>query len=87
MNVYEEAHSLAKAIKESEEYKQYEQSKKLVEDVYKRQEEANALYRKVIELIQAEDIHVEEGIFRADMMVEIHNDGPVTILLDSNKNF
>ncbi|MFR4018952.1 MAG: D-aminoacyl-tRNA deacylase, partial [Clostridia bacterium] len=32
-------------------------------------------------------IHVEEGIFRADMMVEIHNDGPVTILLDSNKNF
>ena len=50
-------------------------------------EEANALYRKVIELIQAEDIHVEEGIFRADMMVEIHNDGPVTILLDSNKNF
>ena len=31
MNVYEEAHSLAKAIKESEEYKQYEQSKKLVE--------------------------------------------------------
>lgn len=50
-------------------------------------DEANALYRKVIELIQAEDIHVEEGIFRADMMVEIHNDGPVTILLDSNKNF
>ncbi len=50
-------------------------------------EEANALYRKVIELIQAEDIQVEEGIFRAEMMVEIHNDGPVTILLDSNKNF
>ncbi len=50
-------------------------------------EEANALYRKVIELIQAEGIQVEEGIFRADMMVEIHNDGPVTILLDSNKNF
>ena len=50
-------------------------------------EEANALYSKVIELIQEEGIQVEEGIFRADMMVEIHNDGPVTILLDSNKNF
>ena len=50
-------------------------------------DEANALYRKVIELIQAEGVSVEEGIFRADMMVEIHNDGPVTILLDSNKNF
>lgn len=50
-------------------------------------DEANALYRKVIELIHAEGVSVEEGIFRADMMVEIHNDGPVTILLDSNKNF
>jgi D-aminoacyl-tRNA deacylase len=50
-------------------------------------EEANELYRKTVELMQADGIHVEEGIFRADMMVEIHNDGPVTILLDSGKAF
>ena len=50
-------------------------------------ETANELYRKVIEFIEAKGIHVEEGIFQAEMMVEIHNDGPVTILLDSNKVF
>ena len=50
-------------------------------------EEADALYRKTIELIQENGIHVEEGIFQADMMVSIANDGPVTILLDSHKLF
>ena len=50
-------------------------------------DEANELYRKVIEKISAENINVEEGVFQAEMMVEIHNDGPVTILLDSNKMF
>lgn len=49
--------------------------------------EANALYRKVIEKVLSKGIHVEEGVFRAEMLVEIHNDGPVTILLDSNKMF
>jgi D-tyrosyl-tRNA(Tyr) deacylase len=52
-----------------------------------RPEAANELYRKVIDLIEAEGVHTEEGIFQTDMMVEIHNDGPVTILLDSNKLF
>lgn len=52
-----------------------------------RPEEADRLYRKVIEAIEAQDIHVEEGVFRAEMMVEIHNDGPVTILLDSHREF
>ena len=28
-------------------------------------------------------VHVEEGQFQADMMVEIHNDGPVTLILDT----
>ena len=50
-------------------------------------EEADALYRRVIELIEAKGIHVEEGVFQAEMMVEIHNDGPVTILLESRKLF
>ncbi|MDO4745007.1 MAG: D-aminoacyl-tRNA deacylase [Bacillota bacterium] len=50
-------------------------------------DEANALYRKVIDKITSKGINVEEGVFQAEMMVEIHNDGPVTILLDSNKMF
>lgn len=32
-------------------------------------------------------LRVETGRFGADMLVEIHNDGPVTILLDSTKQF
>ena len=52
-----------------------------------RPEEADALYRKVIELLGEKGIHVEEGVFQAEMMVEIHNDGPVTILLESHKLF
>jgi len=30
-------------------------------------------------------VHVETGIFAADMKVEIYNDGPVTIMLDSDE--
>lgn len=50
-------------------------------------DEANDLYRKVIDKISSRNINVEEGVFQAEMMVEIHNDGPVTILLDSGKMF
>lgn len=50
-------------------------------------EEADTLYRKVIDLIEEKGIHVEEGVFQAEMMVKIHNDGPVTILLESHKQF
>lgn len=50
-------------------------------------DEANALYRTVVELIKANDIDVKEGVFQADMMVDISNDGPVTILLESHKLF
>lgn len=50
-------------------------------------EEADALYRKVIDLIKAKGINVEEGVFQAEMMVNISNDGPVTILLESHKLF
>lgn len=34
-----------------------------------------------------EILHVETGIFGADMKVEIYNDGPVTIVLDSDELF
>lgn len=52
-----------------------------------RPEEANALYQTVIERIRERGIHVEEGVFQTHMVVNIENDGPVTILLDSNKLF
>ena len=52
-----------------------------------RPEEADHLYRKVIDLIKDKGIHVEEGVFQAEMLVKIDNDGPVTILLDSHKLF
>lgn len=50
-------------------------------------EEADALYRNVISKIEEKGVHVEEGVFQAEMMVKIHNDGPVTILLESRKLF
>lgn len=48
---------------------------------------AKELYEKFIELVQSYGVHVETGIFAADMLVEIHNDGPVTLLVDSKKVF
>lgn len=50
-------------------------------------DDADALYRKVIEAITDKGIHVEEGVFQTHMVVDIQNDGPVTILLDSRKLF
>ncbi|MGB4752263.1 MAG: D-aminoacyl-tRNA deacylase [Fervidobacterium sp.] len=48
---------------------------------------AKELYEKFIKLVQSYGVHVESGRFAADMLVEIHNDGPVTLLLDSKKVF
>ncbi|MBQ7605905.1 MAG: D-tyrosyl-tRNA(Tyr) deacylase [Firmicutes bacterium] len=51
-------------------------------------EEANSLYRKTIDIMKdTYDLHVEEGVFQAEMLVRINNDGPVTILLESHKLF
>lgn len=45
---------------------------------------AAPLVRYFAERLQAEGVsQVENGVFRASMLVEIHNDGPVTIWLDS----
>ena len=52
-----------------------------------RQETANELYMRFNEGLRARGIHVEEGVFQAEMSVNIVNDGPVTILLDSRKLF
>lgn len=50
-------------------------------------ERANELYQSVCAHIRAMGVPVETGVFRADMQVTLCNDGPVTILLDSEKLF
>lgn len=50
-------------------------------------EEAEKKYNQLLEKLEAVDIHVEIGEFQADMQVSLTNDGPVTILLDSDKEF
>ena len=49
--------------------------------------EADAWYRKLIACWREKGIHVETGVFRTEMKVALVNDGPVTILLDSEKKF
>jgi len=48
---------------------------------------AEALYLRVVELLEEQNIPVALGRFRAHMDVDITNDGPVTILLDSRRHF
>lgn len=45
---------------------------------------ANELYEYFMDGIAKNDIPVKKGEFGADMLVEINNDGPVTILYDTN---
>jgi len=48
-----------------------------------RPETAEPLYRHFTEQLRAHGFTVETGEFGADMQVEIHNDGPVTLMLDT----
>lgn len=50
-------------------------------------DDANALYERLVAAWRAKGIHVETGRFRTDMKVSLVNDGPVTILIDSEKAF
>jgi D-tyrosyl-tRNA(Tyr) deacylase len=50
-------------------------------------DEANDMYERLVAAWRAKGIHVETGRFRTDMQVSLVNDGPVTILLDSEKAF
>lgn len=52
-----------------------------------RPEKAKELYNEFVRQIKDKGIFIGEGVFQADMLVRINNDGPVTILLDSRKNF
>jgi D-tyrosyl-tRNA(Tyr) deacylase len=45
--------------------------------------EAKQLYEEYVRCLQAAGVRVETGVFQAHMEVELVNDGPVTILLDS----
>lgn len=50
-------------------------------------EEANALYERFCAMLGERGVAVSRGVFRAHMDVELVNDGPVTILLDSSRTF
>ena len=47
---------------------------------------ANELYEKYVELLKQNGVtKVETGVFGAHMMIELENDGPVTIMLDTDE--
>lgn len=48
-------------------------------------EEANRLYEEFVRCMRSLRLRVETGVFQAHMQVQLLNDGPVTILLDSEK--
>jgi D-tyrosyl-tRNA(Tyr) deacylase len=50
-------------------------------------ETAEAGYEEYCSQIEAHGIPVKKGVFRAHMEVELVNDGPVTMLLDSKRKF
>ena len=52
-----------------------------------RGEQAERLYERVAAQLRETGLHVETGIFGAEMAVELVNDGPVTILLDTKRAF
>jgi len=48
---------------------------------------AEKLYRRLIEMISDEGVKTPSGKFRAMMRVEMVNDGPVTLIVDSKRKF
>jgi len=49
--------------------------------------QAEALFKQFVELTRASGLKVATGRFQQYMQVEIHNDGPVTVMLDSREKF
>ena len=49
--------------------------------------QAEEIFERFVEQARATGLRVETGRFQQYMQVEIHNDGPVTILLDSKGKF
>ena len=52
-----------------------------------RPDPARSLYEKFVAFLQQRGVRVEQGVFQAMMEVELVNDGPVTLLLDSERLF
>jgi D-aminoacyl-tRNA deacylase len=50
-------------------------------------EKANELYEYFVARVQSFGVTIETGVFQAMMKVSLTNDGPVTILLDSRRQF
>lgn len=48
---------------------------------------AEPLYNRFIETVQAKGVQVATGTFQANMQVELVNDGPVTLLIDTEKTY
>ena len=46
---------------------------------------ADALYNELVMACRAQNVKTETGVFQADMKVNIINDGPVTLIIDSEK--
>lgn len=49
-------------------------------------EVANSLYQEYVTALRGHDLTVATGIFQAEMQVHLINDGPVTLLLDTEKD-
>ncbi|MBW2452280.1 MAG: D-tyrosyl-tRNA(Tyr) deacylase [Deltaproteobacteria bacterium] len=48
---------------------------------------ANTLYESFVSSVRQKGIRVATGIFQAAMQIKLVNDGPVTLILDSRKQF
>lgn len=48
---------------------------------------AEPVYLQLVDAVRKRGIEVGTGMFQATMQVELVNDGPVTLLIDSEKNF
>ena len=48
---------------------------------------ANRLYEEFVQYVEKQGVSVATGVFQSEMVVCLDNDGPVTILLDSKKEF
>ena len=56
-------------------------------DTAARPEQARELYEQFINLCRTRGLTVSQGQFQADMVVSLENYGPVTLLLDSKRQF
>ncbi len=58
---------------------------KCIRNKQQERERAEALYEYLIEKYKQNNLFISKGVFRESMLVELVNDEPVTILLDSKK--